>query len=110
MKISTDLNDGEIYEMEKAKDEWRDSRVRPQSDRPSTPSPKRSRKLMRAAGISSFSRPVVRPLPECRSTAASSRFAAEAAQQDVKHEVRISVPQLTGENVTIVAHKEWWMM
>lgn len=26
VKISTDLNDGEIYEMEKAKDEWRDSK------------------------------------------------------------------------------------
>ena len=26
VKISTDLNDGEIYEMEKAKDEWRDNR------------------------------------------------------------------------------------
>ena len=26
VSISTNLNDGEIYEMEKAKDEWRDSK------------------------------------------------------------------------------------
>ena len=76
VKISTDLNDGEIYEMEKAKDEWRDSKGYVHKATPAkyALTKKGLTKLMRAAGIKILSRSAR------RSTAASeSRFAAEAA-------------------------------
>ena len=113
VKISTDLNDGEIYEMEKAKDEWRDSKgyVHKASPAKYALTKKGLTKLMRAAGIKILSsRPVVPST--CQKCAEVNRSIGKPIRcggcpnKDVKHEVRISVPQLTGENVTIVAHKE----
>lgn len=113
VKISTDLNDGEIYEMEKAKDEWRDSKGYVHKATPAkyALTKKGLTKLMRAAGIKILSsRPVVPST--CQKCAEVNRSigkpirCGDCPNKDVKHEVRISVPQLTGENVTIVAHKE----
>lgn len=113
VKISTNLNDGEIYEMEKAKDEWRDSKGYVHKATPAkyALTKKGLTKLMRAAGIKILSsRPVVPST--CQKCAEVNRSIGKPIRcggcpnKDVKHEVRISVPQLTGENVTIVAHKE----
>lgn len=106
--ISTNLEDKEIYEQEKAKDAYR--------DRPATPAKyaltkKGLTKLMRAAGIKILSsRPVVPST--CQKCAAMNASIGKPVRcgscpnKDVKYEVRISVPQLTGENIEIVAHKE----
>ena len=62
VSISTSLNDGEIYEMEKAKDEWRDSKGYVHKATPAkyALTKKGLTKLMRAAGIKILSsRPVV---------------------------------------------------
>lgn len=62
VSISTNLNDGEIYEMEKAKDEWRDSKGYVHKATPAkyALTKKGLTKLMRAAGIKILSsRPVV---------------------------------------------------
>ena len=113
VSISTNLNDGEIYEMEKAKDEWRDSKGYVHKATPAkyALTKKGLTKLMRAAGIKIISsRPVVPST--CQKCAEVNRSIGKPIRcggcpnKDVKHEVRISVPQLTGENVTIVAHKE----
>lgn len=113
VSISTNLNDGEIYEMEKAKAAYTDRNGYP---RPATPAKyaltkKGLTKLMRAAGIKILSsRPTVPST--CQKCAEINRGIGKPVRcgacpnKDVKHEVRISVPQLTGENVTIVAHKE----
>lgn len=68
-------------------------------------------KLMRAAGIKVLSsRPVVPST--CQKCAAMNASIGKPVRcgscpnKDVKYEVRISVPQLTGENIDIVAHKE----
>lgn len=106
--ISTNLEDKEIYEQEKARDAYR--------DRPATPAKyaltkKGLTKLMRAAGIKILSsRPVVPST--CQKCAAMNASIGKPVRcgscpnKDVKYEVRISVPQLTGENIEIVAHKE----
>ena len=113
VSISTNLNDGEIYEMEKAKAAYTD---RNGYQHPATPAKyaltkKGLTKLMRAAGIKILSsRPTVPST--CQKCAEINRGIGKPVRcgacpnKDVKHEVRISVPQLTGENVTIVAHKE----
>lgn len=113
VSISTNLNDGEIYEMEKAKAAYTDRNGYPH---PATPAKyaltkKGLTKLMRAAGIKILSsRPTVPST--CQKCAEINRGIGKPVRcgacpnKDVKHEVRISVPQLTGENVTIVAHKE----
>lgn len=108
VQISTDLNDKEIYEQEKAKDAWK--------DRPATPAryalaKKGLTKLMRAAGIKILSsRPVI---PSTCQKCANMNAAigkpvrcGACPNKDVKYEVRISVPQLTGEDMEVVAHKE----
>lgn len=111
--ISTNLNDGEIYEMEKAKRAWTDDRG---YNHPATPAKyalakKGLTKLMRAAGIKILSSKPVVP-STCQKCAEVNRGIGKPVRcggcpnKDVKYEVRISVPQLTGENVTIVAHKE----
>ena len=106
VKISTDLNDGEIYEMEKGK-----GYVHKATPAKYALTKKGLTKLMRAAGIKILSsRPVVPST--CQKCAEVNRSIGKPIRcggcpnKDVKHEVRISVPQLTGENVTIVAHKE----
>lgn len=111
--ISTDLNDGEIYEQERAQKEWTD---RNGYNHPATPAKyaltkKGLTKLMRAAGIKILSSHPTVP-STCQKCAEINKGIGKPVRcgacpnKDVKHEVRISVPQLTGENVTIVAHKE----
>lgn len=106
--ISTNLDDKEIYVQEKAKSAWK--------DKPATPAKyaltkKGLTKLMRAAGIKILSsRPVIPST--CQKCAAMNASIGKPVRcgacpnKDVKYEVRISVPQLTGENIDIVAHKE----
>ena len=85
VSISTNLNDGEIYEMEKAKDEWRDSKGYVHKATPAkyALTKKGLTKLMRAAGIKILSsRPVVpSTCQKCAEVNRSieSRFAAAAA-------------------------------
>ena len=82
VQISTNPADKEIYLQDKSKE---------QSDGWAL-TKKGLNKLMRAAGIKILgTRPV-----SC----------GQCGNQDVKFEARISVPQLTGENIEIVAHKE----
>lgn len=113
VQISTDLNDKEIYEQEKANSAWTDKNGR---SHPATPAryaltKKGLTKLMRAAGIKILSsRPVV---PSTCQKCANMNAAigkpvrcGACPNKDVKYEVRISVPQLTGEDMEVVAHKE----
>ena len=108
VQISTNLADKEIYEQEKAKSAWK--------DRPATPASyaltkKGLNKLMRAAGIKILgTRPIIPST--CQKCAEVNRSigrpvnCGSCGNKDVKFEARISVPQLTGENIEIVAHKE----
>ena len=110
--ISTDLNDGEIYEQEKAQREWTDDRgYHPAKPAKYALTKKGLTKLMRAAGIKILSsRPTVPST--CQKCAEVNKGIGKPVRcggcpnKDVKHEVRISVPQLTGENLTVVAYKE----
>lgn len=105
--ISTKLEDKEIYEQEKGYTD-RNGRVVP----PKYAITKKGlTKLMRAAGIKILSsRPVVPSA--CQKCANINKGIGKPVRcgacpnKDVKYEVRISVPQLTGENLEIVAHKE----
>lgn len=113
VQISTNLADAEIYEQEKAKNEWTD---RSGKYHPATPAKyaltkKGLNKLMRAAGIKILgTRPIVPST--CQKCAEVNRSIGRpvncgaCGNKDVKYEARISVPQLTGENVEFVAHKE----
>ena len=108
VQISTNLADKEIYEQEKAKSAWK--------DRPDTPAgyaltKKGLNKLMRAAGIKILgTRPIIPST--CQKCAEVNRSIGRpvncgaCGNKDVKFEARISVPQLTGESIEIVAHKE----
>lgn len=108
VSISTNLDDQEIYVQEKAKSAW--------GEKPATPAKyaltkKGLTKLMKAAGIKILSsRPVIPST--CQKCAAMNASIGKPVRcgacpnKDVKYEVRISVPQLTGENITIVANKE----
>ncbi len=100
--ISTDLNDKEIYLQEKAYG---------QNPAKYAITKKGLTKLMRAAGIKIVSsRPVVPST--CQKCAQINAGIVKPVRcgacpnKDVKYEVRISVPQLTGENIDVVAHKE----
>lgn len=108
VSISTNLDDKEIYEQEKAKGAWKDKPAQPAKY---ALTKKGLTKLMRAAGIKILSsRPVVPST--CQKCAAMNASIGKPVRcgscpnKDVKYEVRISVPQLTGENIEIVAHKE----
>ena len=113
VSISKNLDDKEIYEQEKAKNEWtdRNGKRHPGSTAKYALTKKGLTKLMRAAGIKILSsRPVI---PSTCQKCASMNAAigkpvhcGSCPNKDVKYEVRISVPQLTGENIEIVAHKE----
>ena len=102
VSISTDLEDKEIYEQEKGF-----------GNKPSkyAISKKGLTKLMRAAGIKIISSHPVVP-STCQKCALINKGIGRPVNcgacpnKDVKYEVRISVPQLTGENIEIVAHKE----
>lgn len=108
VQISTNLNDKEIYLQEKPRDAWK--------DRPAIPAgyaltKKGLNKLMRAAGIKILgTRPIIPST--CQKCAEVNRSIGRpvncgaCGNKDVKFEARISVPQLTGESIEIVAHKE----
>lgn len=102
VSISTNLEDKEIYEQEKA---WNGKPAKYAITK------KGLTKLMRAAGIKILSsRPVVpSTCQKCANINAGIGKPVRCGacpNKDVKYEVRISVPQLTGENIEIVAHKE----
>lgn len=113
VQISTNLADKEIYEQEKAKRAWTDKQG---NNHPATPAgyaltKKALNKLMRAAGIKILgTRPIIPST--CQKCAEVNRSIGRpvncgaCGNKDVKFEARISVPQLTGENIEIVAHKE----
>lgn len=100
--ISTNPDDKEIYEQEKA-----------YGGRPAkyAITKKGLTKLMRAAGIKILSSNPVVPTT-CQKCANINAGIGKpvrcggCSNKDVKYEVRISAPQLTGENIEIVAHKE----
>lgn len=108
VQISTALSDGEIYEQEKAKAAWKDRLATPAKY---ALTKKGLNKLMRAAGIKILgTRPIIPST--CQKCAEVNRSIGRpvncgaCGNKDVKFEARISVPQLTGENIEIVAHKE----
>lgn len=113
VQISTNLADKEIYEQDKAQAAYTDKYGR---QHPATPAgyaltKKGLNKLMRAAGIKILgTRPIVPST--CQKCAEVNRSIGRpvncgaCGNKDVKFEARISVPQLTGENIEIVAHKE----
>ena len=101
VQISTNEADKEIYLQDKNKrnaDGWALTK-------------KGLNKLMRAAGIKILgTRPIIPST--CQKCAEVNRSVGRpvncgaCGNKDVKFEARISVPQLTGENIEIVAHKE----
>lgn len=101
VKISTNLADKEIYLQDKSKkdaDGWALTK-------------KGLNKLMRAAGIKILgTRPIVpstcQKCAEVNKSISRPVNCGTCGNKDVKFEARISVPQLTGENIEIVAHKE----
>lgn len=113
VQISTNPADKEIYEQEKGKPEYTDRSGR---RHPAVPAgwaltKKGLNKLMRAAGIKILgTRPIIPST--CQKCAEVNRSIGRpvncgaCGNKDVKFEARISVPQLTGENIEIVAHKE----
>lgn len=101
VQISTNETDKEIYLQDKGKknaDGWALTK-------------KGLNKLMRAAGIKIL---VTRPIipSTCQKCAEVNKSIGRpvncgaCGNKDVKFEARISVPQLTGENIEFVAHKE----
>lgn len=105
--ISTNPGDKEIYEQEKGYTDKSGRAVPPKY----AIAKKGLTKLMRAAGIKILSsRPVVPST--CQKCAQVNAGIGKPVRcgacpnKDVKYEVRISVPQLTGENIDVVAHKE----
>lgn len=102
VQISTNLNDKEIYLQEKGYNGTSDGYALTK---------KGLNRLMRAAGIKILgTRPIVPST--CQKCAEVNRSigrpvnCGSCGNRDVKFECRISVPQLTGENIEIVAHKE----
>lgn len=114
--ISTNLDDKEIYEQEKAQPAKPENRERGWPAKPAVPAKyaitKRGlTKLMRAAGIKiKYSKPVVpstcQKCAEMNARIGKPVNCGNCKNKDVKYEVCISVPQLTGENLEIIAHKE----
>ena len=114
--ISTNLDDKEIYEQEKAQPAKPENREKGWPARPAVPAKyaitKRGlTKLMRAAGIKiKYSKPVVpstcQKCAEMNAHIGKPVNCGNCRNKDVKYEVCISVPQLTGENLEIIAHKE----
>lgn len=101
VQISTNLADKEIYLQDKTKeraDGWALTK-------------KGLNKLMRAAGIKILgTRPIIpstcQKCAEVNKSIGRPVNCGTCGNKDVKFEARISVPQLTGENIEIVAHKE----
>lgn len=113
VQISTNPADKEIYEQEKARDAYKD---RSGKYHPAVPAgwaltKKGLNKLMRAAGIKILgTRPIIpstcQKCAEVNKSIGRPVNCGACGNKDVKFEARISVPQLTGENIEIVAHKE----
>lgn len=101
VQISTNLADKEIYLQDRSKersDGWALTK-------------KGLNKLMRAAGIKILgTRPIIpstcQKCAEVNKSIGRPVNCGACGNKDVKFECRISVPQLTGENIEIVAHKE----
>lgn len=113
VQISTNPADKEIYEQEKGSEAWtgRDGKHHPAKPAGWALTKKGLNKLMRAAGIKILgTRPIVPST--CQKCAEVNKGIGRPVNcgacpnKDVKFEARISVPQLTGENIEIVAHKE----
>ena len=113
VQISTNPADKEIYEQEKGSEAWTgcDGRQHPAKPAGWALTKKGLNKLMRAAGIKILgTRPVVPST--CQKCAEVNKGIGRPVNcgacpnKDVKFEARISVPQLTGESIEIVAHKE----
>ena len=113
VQISTNPAYKEIYEQEKASEAWtgRDGKRHPAKPAGWALTKKGLNKLMRAAGIKILgTRPIIPST--CQKCAEVNRNIGRpvncgaCGNKDVKFEARISVPQLTGENIEIVAHKE----
>ncbi len=113
VQISINPADKEIYMQEKAKEAWtgRDGKYHPATPAGWALTKKGLNKLMRAAGIKILgTRPIIPST--CQKCAEVNRSIGRpvncgaCGNKDVKFEARISVPQLTGENIEIVAHKE----
>ena len=101
VQISTNEADKEVYLQDKNKrnaDGWALTK-------------KGLNKLMRAAGIKILgTRPIIpatcQKCAEVNKSIGRPVNCGACGNKDVKFEARISVPQLTGENIEIVAHKE----
>lgn len=101
VQISTNEADKEIYLQDRSKknaDGWALTK-------------KGLNKLMRAAGIKILgTRPIIpstcQKCAEVNKSIGRPVNCGACGNKDVKFEARISVPQLTGENIEIVAHKE----
>lgn len=101
VKISANPADKEVYLQDKKKersDGWALTK-------------KGLNKLMRAAGIKILgTRPIIpstcQKCAEVNKSIGRPVNCGACGNKDVKFEARISVPQLTGENIEIVAHKE----
>lgn len=113
VQISTVIADGEIYAQERPKKEWTDKNgnFHPAEGAKYALTKKGLNKLMRAAGIKILNtRPIIPST--CQKCAEVNRSIGRpvncgaCGNKDVKYEARISVPQLTGENIEFVAHKE----
>ena len=113
VQISVNPADKEIYEQEKASDAWtdRDGKHHPAKAAGWALTKKGLNKLMRAAGIKILGTRPISP-STCQKCAEVNKNIGHpvncgaCGNKDVKFEARISVPQLTGENIEIVAHKE----
>ena len=109
VKISTDLNDKEIYVQEKARD--------PYNGRPGSPAryaitKKGLTKLAEAAGIKQIGSESVLPTI-CQKCVSVNQNAGKIVQcgncgsnRDVRYKVTIAVPQLTGETLYFTDHHE----
>lgn len=114
VKISTDLNDKEIYEHEKAKKAYqgKDNKWYPPTPARYAITKKGLTKLAEAAGIKQIESDSVLPTI-CQKCVAVNQHAGKVVQcgscpssQDVRYRVMIAVPQLTGETLYFVDHHE----
>lgn len=114
VKISTDLNDKEIYVQEKAKDGYKDRGGYWHEATPARYSltKKALTKLAEAAGIKQVESESVLPTicQKCVSVNQNSGKVIQCgscpSSQDIRYKVTIAVPQLTGETLYFVDHHE----